>query len=307
MIMVFKISKYISIILLLSLLSCSKARIEKPITEATNNNTEDIIELIKFVSLNNYFNSKIRNPEIFNVNTSCFLKTSLNTTLANSKQIFSTLTGDTIDYPYFVSINEFYKIKDIIYTNHQATYNSNFFTVFGVFNIEISKNNYPLKVALGKHYSFYFYNHTTEYASSNQTPVYENINNEWSLGNNLFTGDSTGVNGQLDITGWLIFCKETQFPTTNYIKLKFTSNKYDLTNVGIYLVFSDKYTFTRVENLESIDLPVGEQAKLVAFGITNEGQLYSYSKIITIGEQTSYDINLSKTTDNNLNILLDSL
>jgi len=304
-----KILTGITVLLIAILFSCSKARIEKPVEEIINNNQNEITELLKFVPLDNYFSSKAKEAEIFNFTfpytpTQYYPRTTEGTIIASTKVLFTTLSDDTIDYPYIISINEFYKLKDVIYTNRQLVYNNKLLSLFGMYNIRFSKNGSPLKLKTGKTYSFYSQYHTTEIASDS-LPIF--IGNDWSMSNNEFIGDSTYFYGYLNITGWLLFGKETNFNASNYTTLNFTSNKYDLTNVGIYIVFSDKNTFTRVQNQESINLPVGEQAKLVAFGITEKGKLYSYSKEIIIGEETSYSIDLTTTNDAFLTSMLDSL
>jgi len=304
-----KILTGITVLLITILFSCSKARIEKPTAPDINSNTDESIELIKFVPLDSFFSAKLRKPEIFNYtfpynSSQYYPKTTMGTVIASTKYIFTSFSGDTIDYPYIISVNEFYKIKDIIYTKHQPVYDDKLMSLFGIFTISFSKDNFPLKII--SRYGFRADNHTTEIATDS-LPIYKLSNEEWILSNNTFIGDSTAFYGQLNITGWLLFGRESNFNTTNYTKIKFTSNKYDLTNIGIYIVFSTKNTFTRVENQESINLPVGEQAKLVAFGITEEGQLYSFNKDIIIGEQTSYEIDLSITNDTSLSLILDSL
>jgi hypothetical protein len=298
--------KKIFYILIILSISCSKQRIEKPITP---NPITSEPQLFKFIPLDNYFITKqnIPSENIKSFDGGTINSSSFGTMFISAHTVAFPDSVNLIypdDYPITCNLLELYRIKNFIYYNTQPISNNKLLSPLVIFNIHLFKNDKELIISklepgielrkdIGEENVYYnvFLNYPTS--------------NNWISSNFYHTND--GSNTTFIKTGWALIGNPLEFPTTNYTKLKFTSDKYDLTNVGIYVVFSDKNTFTRVENLESIDLPVGEQAKLVAFGITNEGQLYSYSKIITIGEQTSYDINLFKTTEQNLTILLDSL
>ena len=300
------------ITLVVTIFSCSKARIEKPIDDIVKTPTSEDgdTELIKFIPLDDYFNEKINKAELFNFtfslnNTPLYPTTSANTIFANTKNSFeNSTTGNAVDYPYLISINNFFSIKDFIFTNLEPMYNNNLLSIGGLFYITISKDNMLLSITDGAHCTLSFTNYSN---FSNDTIFLYKENNGWVKTNDKFVHDYDNIDGQLSILGRILVAKATNFTTSNYTKLQYTSSKYDLTNVGIYVVFSDKNSFTRVQNLESIDLPVGEQAKLVAFGITNQGQLYSYFNDITIVEQGEYEIFLAPISDANLTNLLDQL
>ena len=296
--------KKIFYIFIILSISCSKARIEKfedNIITTTDNK-------IRFIPLNNYFKAKQKKPELLKSNLKYpFDETSKGTIFIWANKL-SFPNGTIFNYNTDTFVNcsllELYKIKDFIFYDKQAVKDNKLLNTVVIFNFYLYKNNQELKI-VSPEPGIELRNIVSEQNVIYNVMLYDNLLNNWYDSGNFHENNNGDTFFKKE--GWACIANYAEFQTTSYTKLNFTSNKYDLTNVGIYVVFSNKNTFTRVQNLESIDLPIGEQAKLVAFGITNENQLYSYSKEIIIGEETTYSIDLTTTNDAFLTLMLDSL
>jgi hypothetical protein len=286
----------ITVLLIAILFSCSKARIEKP----------EIIPSvkIKFVPLTNYFANKRKSKEIFTIIEQTSPPFGLTTDYLDMKiascYFLDPINNLKVEYPYILELTQLIKKKDLIYYNIQPTENNFLINYKAVIKFDFIKDNRLL-------YLKNFFIASCFYKPENY-PYTLSDDYLGTMNNNIINWEyQASSSNYINHLSWTLYGRLAEFQTTNYTKLNFISNKYDLTNVGIYIVFSDKNTFTRVQNQESINLPVGEQAKLVAFGITEKGKLYSYSKEIIIGEETSYSIDLTTTNDAFLTSMLDSL
>ena len=312
-----QILNLISIVIFSAILivACSKARIEGPIdagsVEEAGNNGDNKLH---FTELNNYFSSKqhikLETVESLlpsaNYHPTSYGLVLLHATTANSN-------GTPSNYPIYMSVLHLENIKDFILHNKKTTFNNQFLEDYFMFNIKLtnSQNELLHLTQYGQPAS----NYLIQLKHLNLPPIEYSTyqlnytNNNWNNTNfNTQVYSSNLVNIYLSDTGWFALFNYAQFNTSEFTNINFISNNADLTNVGIYICYSDINSYTKVENLTSIAIPVGENAKILAIGITKEGQLYyNYKEIIIENNTSDYNIEMHQTTDQILTQILDSL
>jgi len=325
-----QILKILSIAVISAILfvACSKARIEGPIDAGSVDETDNQTGANKlhFVPLTDYYKTKQQKEEIFNCTEySSRHFTSHNSSFISGNDALMHINGEAALYPIKFHVIELYKLKHFIYYNIQTVSNNKLLITNAIYNINFYKDTNLLIVN----------SNSTAYAigiasisSITQTPpvmlysftseMQEGINNWHQFSNNSYeiydyVYENYHINsyiygGFTKYVGWLCIADYTQFNTTEYTNLTFTSTNADLTNVGIYICFSDINSYTKVDDCTSIPLPVGEYVKVLAVGITKNNELYyNFKKIVIDKNKTNYDINMKPTTDELLTQILDSL
>ena len=291
--------------------ACSKARIEGPVDAGTVDETDNQTGANKlhFVPLTDYYKTKQKKPEYLSINVGYpWNSTSTGLIFAGAmKAIYE--NGAEVSNPITGKIIELYNIKNFIYYNITTIVNNKIFNTLAIFKIQIYKDSTELLLVdygntkrninirninnYGIIYKVYYLNNIENWLYTNYD--IEQMTNNTALCN-------------LHNLGWFMFANPYNFNTTEYKNLTFTSSNADLTNVGIYICFSDINSYTKVEDCTSIPLPVGELAKIMAIGITNKNELYyDYKEIVIDKNKTNYDINMKPTTDELLTQVLDSL
>jgi hypothetical protein len=106
--------------------------------------------------------------------------------------------------------------------------------------------------------------------------------------------------------GWINVDKFYDF-TGAKTKVKFTSFYPKIENMAIFMVFSDINSVIQVSNAESLEVPVGQTAKIVAVSETKEKEVFSFFKDITVEDKQSIEIKLTKTTEDDFLKALDKL
>jgi len=294
--------------------ACSKARIEGPVDAGMvdENTSNSNVNKTYFVPLTNYYLTKQPKAEYpcNDASSSYYHKTEHGT------QFHCT------DTPYFQipAIIELYKIEHFIYFNTPTISNNHLLKTNVIFCIKYYVNDSllphtePTGCFIRTPNSF---NTTNTYLLYSFYPDSQSEINNWSkYKSNILIGNdyrfrmkfTNFYDGFSYYPGWLCIADYAQFNTTKYTNLTFTSTDADLTNVGIYVCFSDINSYTKVEDYTSIPLPVGEPAKIMAIGITNENELYyDYKEIVIDENKTEFNIDMHHTTDQILTQILDSL
>jgi len=317
-----QILNILSIVVLSAILfvACSKERIQGPIDAGTVDEPEKPqieIDSLYFVPLDSFYNAKKTNRlEIFKDVWYPYPTTYHGTYITGSTYLLIYPNGDNVTRPVDLYTKEYCTIKDFIFNNYKTICNNKLLLTDEIISINYYKGSTLL-----------------EYDNTSEAPItlsiisenenYSNIerlfsfykeNNLWilpedTINNNIFhISNFVNLIGYLRKTGWFLIGDYAQFNTIEYTNLTFTSSNADLTNVGIYVCFSDINSYTKVEDYTSIPLPVGEPAKILAIGITNENELYyNYKEIVIDNNKTEYNIDMHHTTDQVLTQILDSL
>jgi hypothetical protein len=307
--------------------ACSKARIEGPIDAgppAGENTTNPLQEqeLLYFVPLDSFYLTKQPKAKIskdlYASAGNNWDITDNGTSIHGSSTMFSYPNGNSVEDPIKFKVIELFKIHHFIYYNIQTVSNNILLETNTILNLNFYKDTNILIFNNLDIISISFKNNLSDALGKTLYPFYSNMQNginNWSKtttpNNNKFIcsmGDEERFFGRIQTVGWFLIGDYAQFNTTEYTNLTFTSSNADLTNVGIYVCFSGINSYTKVENYTSIPLPVGEHAKIVAVGITNENRLYyDYKEIVIDNNETNYDIKMKFTVDELLTQMLDSL
>jgi len=291
--------------------ACSKARIEGPIDAGTVPENTSNINKIYFVPLTNYLLTKQPKAEY-----PCNDASSFNSYQQTEHGTYIHNT-DTLSL-LLPKIIELYKIEHFIYYNIPTISNNHLLKTNVIFCIKYYVNDSLLPYTFGCFIRTpNSFNTTNTYLLYSFYPDLQSEINNWSkYESNILIGNdyrfrmkfTNFYDGFSYYQGWLCIADYAQFNTTEYTNLKFSSTNADLTNVGIYVCFSDINSYTKVEDYTSILLPIGKPAKIMAVGITNKNELYyDYKEIVIDNNKTNYDINMKPTTDEILTQILDSL
>ena len=327
-----QILKILSIVVFSAILfvACSKARIEGPIDAGTVDETDNQTGANKlhFVSLTDYYKTKQQKKEEISRNffsTTPAYETVYGSRIWTSANFFLNNNGNIVEEPVKCHIIELYKIKQYIFFDIQTVSNNKLLITNSVCNLNcykdtnlliLNKNgymNFGSINSLGNTHPLNLYGFNPK--MQNKLDSWSKLYNYTEIGYdiNLFNfvdipNGKIGFSGRVGSIGWYLMGDYAQFNTTEYTNLTFTSTNADLTNVGIYICFSDINSYTKVEDCTSILLPVGEYVKVLAVGITKNNELYyNLKKIVIDKNKTNYDINMKPTTDELLTQILDSL
>jgi hypothetical protein len=106
--------------------------------------------------------------------------------------------------------------------------------------------------------------------------------------------------------GW-INCDKFSNYTGTKTRVKFTSGSPALENIVIFMVFPNISSVIQVYNGESLEVPVGEDAKIVAVAQTKDGQIFSFFLNIKVEEKQTIEVNLTDTTEKEFLAALEKL
>ncbi len=226
--------------------------------------------------------------------------------------------GDSVSWPFTVTLVELYTPKDMIYYQQLtvASGNTNIMKTDGEVRIRAFKNGTELLLkpdpcmmqiempnASPQAGMRVFYGFGSGSGS-------DWTDNPSSLGvtttiSPAFTTTAYGYSASIAILGW-INCGSLA-GSTPAATLTFASTVDDLTNVGIFIYFPATKTVMQAYNVASGAIPHGSSVKIIAMGINASGDLFSYEETKTVNSNQQIDITLSATTDAALTSALDAL
>jgi hypothetical protein len=90
-------------------------------------------------------------------------------------------------------------------------------------------------------------------------------------------------------------------------RVKFTSFYPKIDKIAVFMVFKDINSVIQVFGAESLEVPVGQNAKIVAVAETDNKEVFSFFKDITVEDKQSIEIKLTKTTEDDFLKALDKL
>jgi hypothetical protein len=90
-------------------------------------------------------------------------------------------------------------------------------------------------------------------------------------------------------------------------QVSFVSTKVGLESIAIFMVFPNISSVIQVYQGKSLEVPVGEEVKIVALAQTKDGLVFSFFKDIKVEKQQTVEIDLKETTEKDFLTALDKL
>jgi hypothetical protein len=283
---------------------CSKARIEKQLNE--------------YDPVKKYLDPKKQAVQEFEITGDGTAPVTGNqaTKLWPSANIFMYANGDSVKYPITIKLVELYTPKDMIYYQMPTVASGTLLKTSGEIWVRAFKDASELVLRPNKTFTiempassptsdksvYYGFNASsyTDWTSDLSTLNVTNTNAD-----KLFTATSSGYKAAIGKMGW-INCGKAETSSSNH-KITFTSDTDDLTNIGIFIYFPASNSLMQVYNKVSGNIPDGSSVKIVAIGITSNGDLYSYSLNEQVYSDQTLNITMTATTDTAITALLDAL
>jgi len=224
------------------------------------------------------------------------------------KQCLLTPAGDTISWPYTIKLVELYKPKDIIYYQIPTVAAGVILKTDGEIRLRAFQGTTELLLkpspcmasiempCAAPQTGMHVMNGTTTSGHPDwvdNSPV------------NLFTTNAASYTASITKLGW-INCGVPAGSSSNST-LTFTSTTDDLTNVGIFIYFPSTKTVMQAYNSVSGSIPNGSAVKIVAIGLSSNGNLFTFYQNQTVNSNSQVSITLTGTTDAALTTVLDGL
>ncbi len=277
-------------------ISCSKERIEDP-------------SLKQYKSLNEYFDSKKQKEQEFIIDSGGIppIVGEQGTRIWPSKSAIMFANGDSVKWPYTVKLIELYTPKDMIYYQQATAAAGVLLNDDGQIKLRAFKDNEQLQFKAGASWKVEMPNKKPQsdmklrYGNNEGTLINWNLNSDGD-----FANTDTSYIGQIGQFGWST-CAKLNATSPKYAKISFTSSTDDLLNVGIFIYLPTQKTLVQVFDQNSIDLPVGETARIILIGIDSGNKLYAYYKEMSIDTTNTIDVTLTEISETDLTKKLDNL
>jgi hypothetical protein len=311
--MVMKNLKLSSVLLLSSIAissivitSCSKERIQQKSSKEYDAQ-----------ATNNYLDSKKQDEQEFTVDStgSGPIVGNQGTTISGAKNCLMKPNGDTVAFPFIVKLVELYTPKDMIYYQMPTVASDTILETDGEIRLRAYKDGVELAIKPGcdylitmpnaapKNYMRVFYGFTkSQHIDWTDSPASLGITTSVSP---VFSTNSSYYMAQIAKLGW-INCGYKRGSTTNH-KIAFNSSTDDLSSVAFFIYFPDTKTVMQVRNMVSGSIPDGSSVKIIAIAVDSGGQLFSFSKSLTVNANEQIDVTMVATTDPALTASLDAL
>lgn len=285
--------------IMLQMFSCSKDRITKK------------EQLNEYESINQYFDSK-KQPEqeiIIDTNGQGPVIGQNGTKIWPNKSCLMYANGDSVYFPFTIKLVELYPPKDMIYWQKPTVSYNQLVNCVGEIRLRVYKNGQELYLRPGCGWMI----EMPDNAPQPGRYVYYGAENNGIVNwvqstSEQFNTTPTGYITYISRLGWIANGKPAiTNPSTTYTQYTFTSTTDDLTNVAKFIYFPSLRSLVQVYNQPSINLPVGDTAKIVLIGRNSNNQLFYFYQKTIINSANQVQVSLSPITDVNLTNLLDTL
>ncbi|MDA3882809.1 MAG: hypothetical protein PF481_05970 [Bacteroidales bacterium] len=273
---------------------CSKQRIEE--------------ELISYESLDDYFESKKPEEQVYTIDTlgTCPIVGNLGTLICVDKSNLQFPNGDSIYYPYILKLVELYSPRDMIYFYMSHTNDDGLYGCEGVTRVRFFKNDAELELRNQGTWSLEMPSISPQESISVMYQDESEQNIRFVASSQNFTVLDSTYSAQMEQTGWTSGGKTIL--NQNVASVSFNSETDDLETVTIYVYLPDYKCLIHVQNpYEGLNLPINAAVKIIGMAIDSDEQLYSYYKEFTLEEETELSVTLSEATDGSLTAYLSSL
>jgi len=279
---------------------CSKKRLE------------DNPELNTYAPLNSYLDTKKQQEQTFEIDSNGTgpIIGQQGTAIYQSADIFMYPNGDSVHYPYNVGLIELYTPKDMIYYQMPTYGSGHILTTGGEIHVRAYKDSTDLVLRPGK---FYITSFPASQPDSSMKIFHGSTSGatvDWTQSTDfiqILVDSSSGYiyRSYVSALGW-INCDYFANYSGNMTTVSFTSSTDSLSNVGIFIYFTDLKSLMQVSNQTSSSVPLGSSVKIICIAVDANMTPYYYYEETTITQGMSIDVTMTQTTDTDLETLLDN-
>lgn len=233
-----------------------------------------------------------------------------------------TQQNGSVSYPFDIEIIELYTLKDMILHRKPTTSYNNMLTTGGAIYLNVRKNGNTLRVnpysppnisipakkvdnAMSLFYQSYDQSEQFTWAAAEiprDTVIRQDSVKRVPL---LIAGKGTYEIFPRQF-GW-INCDKFASYTGEKTEVSFVSPKVGIENMAIFMVFPNISSVIQVYQGKSLNVPVGEDVKIVVVAKTKEGEVFSFFKDIKVEKQQTVEIDLKETTEKDFLTALEKL
>jgi hypothetical protein len=215
--------------------------------------------------------------------------------------------GDSVQYPYTVKLVELYTTKDMIFWQMPTVSEGKPLTSEGEVRIRAFKDDVELVLRPAMTW-------TVEIPSANplndMLTYYGEENGasvDWkSEPAGTFNVTAYGYTGEIAQLGW-VACSKSIADHESTSVCSFVSDSSNLDNAKIFISFPGLKSLVQVYNQQSIDLPIGESAKIVITAISADNQLFMDYQELNIDTENEISVVLDSVSASQMNSVLDGL
>jgi len=215
--------------------------------------------------------------------------------------------GDSVEYPYTVKLVELYTPKDMLYWQKPTVSDEKLLTSAGEVRIKAFKEEAELVLRPNMTWTIEM---PSEFPASDMKIFYGVESGsivDWTPNpDGVFSVTSYGYFGEIVQLGWVACSKLISEPLSTH-QYSFISDNDNLDNAGIFIYFPVLKSLVQVYNQQTIDLPVGEEAKIIVTAINADDQLFSFYKEMEIGDEGEINVALDSIADVELTSILEAL
>ena len=211
--------------------------------------------------------------------------------------------NDIPNYPFQIKVIELYSIKDMILRRQPSTSGTTILETSAEIKMRPFKNGNEAFLKTGR---AYWMQTASLPSTSSGMSAYYGITisgaNDWTVATDTLstvTASSTYYDVTPSITGY-VSAAQLHLSTAAYTPITLSVPGTNTQNIQVFISFGNFKSVTRVINLVSIPVPVGETVTLVAFGKkqTNDFVLHQQTFTVTAGQQIT--LTMSVVTEANL-------
>jgi hypothetical protein len=229
------------------------------------------------------------------------------TEIWGTKNCLQTPTGDTVGYPFTITLVELYTAKDMIYYQMPTVAGGTILETSGEIRLQAFKGTTQLSL-MPSPCSFEIQMPCTAPIAGMSAwyGITTSGHPDWTnTPATPFTTNTNSYTAYPQILGW-INCGQLAGSSSNST-ITFTSTTDDLTNVGIFVYIPATKTVMQAYNSVTTAIPNGSNVEIVAIGVDASGGLHSFYQTQAVTASNTVSITLASTTDAALTSLLTAL
>jgi hypothetical protein len=306
----------------ISIYSCSKDRLipmeVETVTEEVNPFKDKVFEYPYNLPLLPKLASKAEKLRINSVND-LPITTKKGTKLWIYESNVRTPQNGSVTYPFDIEIIELYTLKDMLLHRKPTVSFSRMLVTGGAIYLNVSKNGTsliandrnPPNISVPANrpdrnmWLFYGAMDNQDNFTWAEAPIDTIRNDTIKKVQPIFAGKGTYELFPKRF-GW-INCDKFYDYAGEKTSVSFVSPKLGLENILIFMVFPNINSVIQVYQGQSIDIPVGEDVKIIALAQTKNGEVFAFFKDIKVEKKQTVEIDLKASTEKEVLEALDKL
>lgn len=215
---------------------------------------------------------------------------------------------DDVTYPYILKLVELYKYKDIIFYKMPTPHSAGALDNGGEIRVRAFKDGEELMLIPGSYLKTVF---SSDATASDMNPFQGeapgDVFSQWNLasdGSVVLTSNSKYVYNTFTM-GWLTPAKNRAASAKSDIKfeVKGTGGAY----INLAICFKDFHCVLTGNNLVLEDVPVGEEATIVAMAKDQNGKFRLHQQSLTTSADLTIDLDMKEVSESELIAFLEGL